>query len=147
MGLFWGLGVLFLILGFNDRDPWAAFAKFVVACFLVVAYEKAYGPQHKLDLMTLGLNAASSSGIAFYRSELVRRQKFFKRSLRRVLLPLVFLISESMRFVGPSLRSGQVINLLPIVAILGVWLAFTLRRKRRELPIIEREIEALQQHP
>jgi hypothetical protein len=143
LGLFWGLGVLFLILGFNDRDPWAAFAKFVVACVLVVAYEKAYGLRSKLNFMTLGLEAASSTGIAFYRSELLRRREFFKRPHRRVLLPLLFLITESLRFIGVSMRSGQIINLIPIIAILSVWLLFTLRRKRRELPVIEREIEAL----
>src|SRR5215813_11041277 len=139
--LFWILPILLIALGVYDRSISTAFAKFVVASLLVFGFEKAYGFTRKLDFVTLGLNAASNPSVTFYRDELLRRRTFFERSYRRMLLPSLFLISESLRFVGQSVRSGAFMNLILVMVVLVSWLVFTILRKRRELPEIERELE------
>jgi hypothetical protein len=143
VGLFWILATLLIVLGLYHGNISLSFAKFIVACLVVLAFEKTYGFTHKLEFVTLGLNAASNPSITFYRDELLRRRRFFEKSYRRLLLPLLFLISESIRFVGQSLRDGAFINLIPVSIVLAGWLTFTVLRRRRELPLIERELEAL----
>jgi len=143
IGLWWGLVILLVLFGIYDREISFAFAKFVVACLIVLGFEYAYGFRHEMDLMTLGLNAASSPGLVFYRSELQRRKNFFERSYQRILLPALFLILQSLPFVGLSLRAGTIANLIPVAILLTVWMAFIVSRKRRELPAIERELEGL----
>jgi hypothetical protein len=70
---------------------------------------------------------------------LIHNPQLILISYRRLLLPLLFLVLESLRFVGESLRAGAIANLIPVVMLLAGWLAYTAVRKRRELPAIERE--------
>jgi hypothetical protein len=142
LALFSALGILLVVFGVNDHDIRFAFGKFIVACLLVAGWETAYGFKNELDILSLGLNAGTSSSLAFYRSELLRRRSFFE-SHQRTLAPALFLVLGSLRFVALSLRSGAFINLTPLGVFLAGWLAFTVLRKRRELPAIENEILAL----
>jgi hypothetical protein len=139
MGLFYCLSVAFVGLGLIDSELWAAFVKVAVAFILALVFEKAYGLRYKHAWTTLDLQVES---VQFYRDELLRRRDFM-RSRRRVVLPLLFLLAESLKFIWVSVGSVSVISFVPVVAVLAGWLAFSYRRKRLELPIIEREIGAL----
>jgi hypothetical protein len=92
---------------------------------------------------TLPGDAASTSGLEFYRREIERRQNLFRRALQWSFGPVVLAIGAFVLSISGIPSRALIPNGIPFLALVAVWIAavFVIRMKeRREL---QREIDEL----
>jgi hypothetical protein len=122
----------------GELPLWIEFVRFGLLTGWVSVWASYMLAKKGKEFTTLSLNAdAAVPGLEFYRNQLIDRLDYFRdgywRNTQMGMLAFAFIINA---IVYPRL-------IIPFLLLIGFWAALFFRQKSRQLPVLERELAAL----
>ena len=117
-------------------------------CALALAFAWSLAGQRALHRgmrrATLPGDAGMTTALEYYRREIERRQTLFNRALLWSIGPIVLALAAfSVSLVRLAINSGVLLNVLPFMSLVAIWMIAVFLLRLRGQKDLQREIEEL----